>query len=396
MRSVVVVLVVCLLGGLALAPAAAQSVDRPAEVSVAPGETAEVTIEVAADSGELNLFEETVITEEAPVTITDASNTAGIADPSIEDNGQSFALLYVDLSDPNATVASDTITYTVAVDADAEPGTTVVTEHELIANQTSVYGSTRFEIIDPDGDAPSDDSDPNDSDDTTDDDSGPPSDADTDDSGGATTAPDSDTPVDSVPATDDDSDGETTAGGDNASDPDPGSDLGAPATATSPSGATAGPATESPTTPARSGYAPGETVTVVFTVRNTGGAATAANLSLTTVPDAVTIVDERTRVLTDRLETLNSGTAIEVPYRVRIAPTASPGDYEIAATATFSGSDDTPHTATTSVTLSVTNATASTAGEEPSGRVSAGGLLAVGLVTTVLIVGGVWWRRRDR
>lgn len=381
MRISVPILGVFLLVSLGVAPTAAQPVERPSEVSVAPGETAEVTIDLNAEGGKLDLFEETIITEDAPLTITSASNTAAIADPSVGDDGRSVTLLYVDLNDPNATVASDTITYTVTVDHDAELGTTVVTEHELIANQTSTYGSMRFEIAD--------NSDNNDSDDSND----------SNDSNGSTGAPAADDGSDS--GTDDTAtDGDTTSDDNTDSNADT-SDTGPSsndqeAAATPVEVAEPGTATDVPSDGA-TGYAPGETVTVVFTVRNTGAEATAANISITTIPEALTIVDDRTQSLSDRLETLNGGDSIKVPYRVRIAPTAAAGSYELAAELVLRGGDDTLRTATTNVTLSVTDATPSATATDQRSSVSTlvGIFLAGGLVAAGLLAGRHWWRRHD-
>ena len=373
--------VVLLSIGLCLAIATtggvAQTVDTrtPETTTAAPGDTVEVTVSVSAADANIELLDEAIDSGTRFATITGASSEQ--AQALTEDSSVSVVYL--------SPVAQDTLTYTVAVADDAPPGTEITLSGTIVDSGESETdtGTTTITVpVDPGGDDGGSGTDGSDSGDDTADSDG----ADSGDTGGdAGTAPtDGATePTDSADGADD---SPATPGSTPADGTGGGSTPGAapPAGGPTPSGAT-------PATPTQPEYVPGETVTVSFTLRNSGGQATAANVTVTDVPAGLALVDGPTRSLNDRLEPLNDGTAVEVPYDVRIEPTAAPGSYELAATLTLVSADGTTHTATTTVTVPVSEGTPMAPATDRGGAPVR--LIGVGLIL-LLAVG--WWGYRQQ
>jgi uncharacterized repeat protein (TIGR01451 family) len=376
----------CLVGATTGGVAQTADTRTPEAQTVAPGETVEVTVTVSAPNASINLVDEAVTRGDAYATITEASSEQSQA--LTEENSVSVVYL--------TPVAEDTLTYTVAIADTTASGTEIRLSGTIVdgdGTETDTGTTTLTVEADDDG---SDGSDGDSGDDDT---------SNTDDSDGGDNTDDSDgsdngdTGGDAGIAPTDGGDGSTGSSG-GSNDPPPETDStpangadGDASASTSGSAPGGGPTPSGPTpaTPTQPEYVPGETVTVTFTLRNSGGQATAANVTVTDVPAGLALVDGPTRSLNDRLEPLNDGTAVEVPYDVRIEPTAAPGSYELAATLTLVSADGTTHTATTTVTVPVSEGTPMAPATDRGGAPVR--LMGVGLIL-LLAVG--WWGYHQR
>lgn len=375
--GVLLVVAVCC-GGLAVGGVTAQQLGArsPETTTAEPGATVEVTVTVtAADDNIIGLNEE-LTTGAAHAEITTVDSSQGEA--TLTDGGAGIEVAYLDESDLPAPVGRDTLTYTIAIAPDA-PETTVELGGTALALSEANDTTTGTTTITIDGDADdgggSSGAGGSDSGDSTDSDSdstgsglpfGENTDTETD------TAADSDTPTTTAPT--------TPAPGDEAGTTTPAAD---------------GPSSNASSPASTPQYVPGETVTVQITVRNTGGPAEAANVTVTEVPAGLILVDDPTVELTDRLAALNEGTAVGLPYQVRIAPDAAPGTYDLGVTLTLVGSDGASRNATTTVPV-VVSATETPLDTDGGTSPPWVGLVSVGAGVLLSVVGGLLWRRRQR